>query len=94
MARSLGWEDLLEKGMATHSRILAWRIPWTEEPVGLQSMGSQRVGHNLATKQEQQGCCRGGERIVEGNNELWVFQSYRNLSRWCFIIFILLLEKI
>ena len=44
--RSLGQEDPLEKGMATHSTILAWRIPWTEEPGGLQSMGSQRVGHN------------------------------------------------
>ena len=44
--RSLGWEDPLEEGMATHSSILAWRIPWTEEPGGLQSMGSQRVGHN------------------------------------------------
>ena len=42
--RSLGWEDLLEEGMATHSSILAWRIPWTEKPRGLQSMGSQRVG--------------------------------------------------
>ena len=39
--RSLGWEDPLEKGMATRSSILAWRIPWTEEPVGLQSMGLQ-----------------------------------------------------
>ena len=39
--QSLGWEDPLEKGMATHSSILAWRIPWTEEPGGLQSMGSQ-----------------------------------------------------
>ena len=44
--QSLSWEDLLEEGMATHSRILAWRIPWTEEPGGLQSMGSQRVGHD------------------------------------------------
>ena len=44
--RSLGREDPLEKGMATHSSILAWKIPWTEEPGGLQSMGSQRVGHN------------------------------------------------
>ena len=44
--RSLGWEDPLEKGMATHSSILAWRIPWTEEPGGLQSRGSQRVGHD------------------------------------------------
>ena len=44
--RSLGREDPLEKGMSTHSNILAWRIPWTEEPGGLQSMGSQRVRHN------------------------------------------------
>ena len=43
----VGWEDPLEKGMAAHSSILAWRIPWTEEPGGLQSMGSQ-VGHELA----------------------------------------------
>ena len=43
--RSLGREDPLEKEMATHSRILAWRTPWTEKPGGLQSMGSQRVGH-------------------------------------------------
>ena len=41
--QSLGWEDPLEEGMATHSSILAWRIPWTEEPGRLQSMGSQRV---------------------------------------------------
>ena len=47
--QSLGQEDLLEKGMATHSSILAWRIPWTEEPDGLQSLGSQRVGHDWAT---------------------------------------------
>ena len=44
--RSLGQEDPLEKEMATNSGILVWRIPWTEEPGGLQSMGSQRVGHN------------------------------------------------
>ena len=44
--RSLGREDPLEKEMATHSSILAWRIPWTEEPGGLQSTGSQRVGHD------------------------------------------------
>ena len=43
--QSLGREDPLEKGMATHSSILAWRIPWTEDPGGLQSMGSQRAGH-------------------------------------------------
>ena len=45
---SLGWENPLEKEMATHSSILAWEITWTEELGGLQSMGSQRVGHNLA----------------------------------------------
>ena len=44
--RYLGWEDPLEEGMATHSSILAWRIPWAEEPGGLQSMGLQRVEHN------------------------------------------------
>ena len=44
--RSLGWEDTLEKGTATHSSILAWRIPWTEEPGGLQSLGSQGVGYD------------------------------------------------
>ena len=44
--QALAQEDLLEKGMATHSSILAWRIPWTEEPGGLQSMGLQRIGHN------------------------------------------------
>ena len=43
---SLGWEDPLEEGMATHSSILAWRIPWTEEPGGLQSIVLQRVSHN------------------------------------------------
>ena len=48
--RSLGQEDPLEKGMSTHSSILAWRIPWTEEPGGLQSMGLQRVGHKKKKK--------------------------------------------
>ena len=47
--QSLGPEDPLEKGIATHSSILAWRIPWTEEPGGLQSMRSQRIGHNSVT---------------------------------------------
>ena len=46
---SLGWEDPLEKGTATHSSILAWRIPWTKEPGRLQSVGSQRVGDHGAT---------------------------------------------
>ena len=50
--RPLGWEDPLEKEMATHSSILAWEIPWMEEPDGLQFLGLQRVGHNLATKQQ------------------------------------------
>ena len=47
---SLGWEDFLEKEMATHSSILAWEIPWTVEPGGLQSMESQRVRHSLVIK--------------------------------------------
>ena len=44
--QSLGWEDGLEKEMATHSSVLVWKIPWTEEPGRLQSMGSQRLGHD------------------------------------------------
>jgi len=51
--QSLGWEDPLEKEMATHSSILAWRIQWTEELGGLQSTGLQRVGNDLATEQQQ-----------------------------------------
>ena len=50
---SLGREDPLEKGMTTHSNILAWKIPWTEDPGKLQSMGSQRGGHNWATEHQQ-----------------------------------------
>ena len=50
----LGWENAMEMEMATHSSILAWEIPWAERPGGLQSMGSQRVRHNLVTKQQQQ----------------------------------------
>ena len=50
--QSLGWENPLENKMAIHSSILAWKIIWTEEPGGLQSMGLQRVGHDLATKQQ------------------------------------------
>ena len=45
-AQSLGWEDPLEESMATYSSVLAWRIPWAEEPGGLQSIGSQRAGHD------------------------------------------------
>ena len=47
--KSLGWEDPMEKGMVTSSNILAWEIPWTEEPGKQQSMGSQTVRHNLVT---------------------------------------------
>ena len=47
---SLGWKDLLDEEMTTNSSVLTWRIPWTEEPGRLQSMGSQRVGHDLASE--------------------------------------------
>ena len=53
--QSLGWENPLEKGIATHSSILAWRIPWTEEPGGLQSMKSQRVGHDWVPQHSTHG---------------------------------------
>ena len=54
LVRALGWEEPLEKRMVTHSSIRAWRIPWTEEYGGLQSMGSQRVGHNWVTNAHTQ----------------------------------------
>ena len=53
---SLGQEDPLEEGMATHLSVLAWEIPWTEDPGGLQSIGLQRVRHDLVTKEQQQTC--------------------------------------
>ena len=59
--QSLGWENPLQKEMATHSSILAWKIPWTEEPGGLQSMGSQRVGYDKLRLCE------------EGKESLWQF---------------------
>ena len=59
LVQSLGGEDPLEKEMATHSSILVWEIPWTEKPGWLQSMGSQRVRHDLMTKQQQQSESRG-----------------------------------
>ena len=52
--RYLGWEDPLDKEMETHSSILAWEIPWTEEPGRLQSKGPQTVRHDLAAEQQQQ----------------------------------------
>ena len=60
VVRSLGLEDPLEKEMTTHTSILAWEISWSEEPRGLQSMGSQRVGHDLVASQQrrQQGSRR------------------------------------
>ena len=54
--RSLGWEDPLEKEMAAHSSTLAWKFPWREEPGRLQSMGSQRVGHEWATSLSLENC--------------------------------------
>ena len=55
--RSLSQQDPLKKEMATHSSILAWEIPWAEEPAGLQSMGLQRVGYELASTWQQQCIC-------------------------------------
>ena len=67
---SLGQEDSLEKEMATHSSILAWEIPWTEKPGRLQSMGSQRVRHNLVTKQQQL------------NQKLWRWNHQKSAYMW------------
>ena len=76
--RSLGQEDPLEKGMAIHSSILTWRIPWTEEPGGLQSMRSQRIGHNRATNTNEYSYCFSKKFILflfNMNKETNVFSS-------------------
>ena len=67
--RSLGLEDHLEKGMATHSSILAWRIPWTEEPGGLQSTRLQRVGHNRSNLAHTVEKCRQAGYSPQGHKE-------------------------
>ena len=79
--RSLGQEDPLEKGMATHSSILAWRIPWTEESGGLQSMGSKRIEYDWSDL----ACMQSIEFIVEWTNEYpsnicWRNSSYPNIT--------------
>ena len=72
--QSLGLDDPLEKEMATRSSILAWEIPWTEEPGGLQSMGSQRVRHDLRTSQQQS--CR---KLVT----LQMILVHRRINEFC-----------
>ena len=76
---SLGWEDPLEKEMATHFSILSWEIPWTEGSGGLQSMGSQTVGHDLVTKQH------GDEKLVwmMYTESAMLLQSSRKFTQIC-----------
>ena len=62
--QSLGQEDPLEEGMATHSSIIGWRIPWTEEPGGLQSIESQRVGHDRSKLTHTHELVAGGMKLV------------------------------
>ena len=71
LVQSLGWEAPLENGMAAHSSVLAWRIPWMEEPGRLQSMGLQRVGHSLTTEQSSLVAQRLLKRLP-GMKETWV----------------------
>ena len=93
--QSLGWEYLLEHEMATDSSILAWEIPFTEEPGSLQSMGSQRVGHNLTTKQQQtyhwlyveQICCRKVLPALNPENLLRVLPQRRTICLCKFPVF-------
>ena len=75
----LGWEDPLEKGMVTRSRILVWRIPWTEEPGRLQSMGSQRVGHDWVTSTHSLlGCLDSPSRFC--GSGMWTARDKDGLS--------------
>ena len=76
---SLNWEDPLKKEMVSHSSILAWKRPWTEEPGGLQSLGSQRVKHHLATKYQQHWSPQDQEDELDCDDTC----SLAELSRWC-----------
>ena len=80
--RSLSWEDLLEEGMATHSRILAWRVSWTEEPGRLQSMGSQRVGQDWVTFtfKKNYSCVKGGKKEIHMIN--WILNIKNKFRKW------------
>ena len=80
---SLGGEDILKKAVATYSSILAWEIPWTEEPGRLQSVGSQRAGHNLVTKKQQQQSITHG--VVAEWKELVCFKDKDCFSSWCLL---------
>ena len=75
--RSLGQEDLLEKEMATHSSTLAWKIPWTQEPGGLQSIGSQRVRHDWATSMSM-------SQYLKSLDISYKFSYFRFLLIFCF----------
>ena len=76
----LGGEDPLEKEMATHSCILDWAIPWTEEPGGLQSIGSQNVRHNLETKRPQQHRHPHTEELTKADTQTFLpfFRQFQN----------------
>ena len=87
--RSLGWEDPLEKEMATHSSILAWRIPWMEEPGGLQSTGSQRVGHDWATSLHFRFLCMLSQNLLKGFLNLFIFLLRSEMQcLWSFYLLI------
>ena len=77
---SLGWEDPLEEGMTTYSSVLAWRISWTAEPSWLQSMGSQRIGHDWATKHKQLRVCTGVNWLATQVETPWVIWTMPVLS--------------
>ena len=81
--QSLGREDSLEKEMATHSSILSWKIPWTDEPGRLQSMGSQRVRHDWATSFTKMGIIKVATFQVWGEDKLIHINFLKQYLRWC-----------
>ena len=81
LVQSLGWEDPLENEVATHPSILAWEIQWTEETCGVQSTGSQRVGHSLATKQQQQQyIINRKQQLLSLIIEKWLYLAHKKQS--------------
>ena len=80
----LGWEDPLEKGMATHSSTFAWKIPWTEEPGRLQSIGLQRVGHDSATSLSLSACIQALEAVPVPHKSCVTLSIFFNVTGFCF----------
>ena len=92
--RSLGWEDPLEKEMASHSSTLAWKIPWTEEPGRLRSMGSQRVRHDWATSLQREKKLTRFSELQRGFQHFLGFKEFKESHPFFLLLLLFFLLKV